>query len=106
MTAYSLPHSDGLCTILTGVLPLPTCERSESDPPTLDRSQHSADLCDFVAEALAQEPSARPTATALTEHASFHERDETADTAELRAWVHTCLDHDNAGAAVGEPLTA
>ncbi len=84
------------------MLPLLTCERSESDPPILDRSQHSVDLCDFVAAALAQEPGARPAAKALTEHASLHERDETADAGELRAWVHTCLAHDNTGAAVAE----
>lgn len=86
--------------------PLPTRERSESDPPTLDRSRHSADLCDFVAAALAQQPGARPTAKALTEHPALHERDETADAGELRAWIHSCLAHGNAGAALGGRVAA
>lgn len=95
--AHVMILNDFLCT----VSPLHAHRRREcreSDPPTLDRVRHSAELCDFVTATLTQDPDARPAAEVLTEHTSLQVRDETADSDELRAWIHSCLAHDNADA--------
>lgn len=72
---------------------------AEGAPPELERTQHSAGMCAFVAACLEQAPAARPTADALTTHAWLEERDEPGDAAGLRDWIHATIAHDASVAA-------
>lgn len=72
---------------------------AEGAPPELDRTQHSAGVCDFVMVCLEQAPVARPTAEALTAHPWLEERDEPADAEGLREWIRATIAYEASVAA-------
>ena len=75
--------------------------RSEEPPPTLDRSDFSAGLCDFVAACLSPAPADRPTAQAMEACAWLAGREPSADGAALREWVRARVAGAEEGAEEG-----